>query len=159
MKPLRERLLEVPQIGTLTWIGARPEHGAEMRELLEAELIAGRGLQGDVAARGRVGGNRQVTLVQAEHLPVLGAFTGGAVEPRQLRRNLLVSGINLVALSKLEFRIGDEVVLQGTGACAPCSKMDQTLGEGGFQAMRGHGGITARVLHGGTVRIGDRVRA
>ena len=157
MKSLAERLLEVPQIGALTWIGVRPEHGAELCELTEVEAVEGRGLRGDIAARARVGGNRQVTLVQAEHLPVIGAFMRGAVRPRQLRRNLVVSGINLIALSKLEFRIGEHVVLRGTGACAPCSKMDVTLGEGGFQAMRGHGGITAQVIRGGLIRVGDRV--
>ena len=58
---------------------------------------------------------------------------------------------------KLEFQVGDDVRLLGTGACAPCSKMDVTLGPGGFQAMRGHGGITAQVLRGGVIRRGDRV--
>jgi MOSC domain-containing protein YiiM len=158
MKSLRDRLLEVPQVGTVQWIGVRSEHGAPLTALTEVEALEGRGLVGDVAARAKAGGNRQVTLMQAEHLPVLAAFTGALVTAEQLRRNLVVSGINLVALSKLEFRIGAGVVLIGTGACAPCSKMDETLGPGGFQATRGHGGITARVLRGGVIRIGDAVR-
>jgi MOSC domain-containing protein YiiM len=158
MLSLRDRLLEVPQVGKISWIGVRGEHGADLTELDEVEAIEGRGLAGDLAALARVGGNRQVTLVQAEHLPVLSAFTGARVSAGQLRRNLVVSGINLIALSKLEFQIGDEVVLRGTGACAPCSKMDETLGYGGFQAMRGHGGITAQVVHGGTIRLADSVR-
>ena len=157
MISLQERLRRVPQVGHVSWIGVRSEHGAEMAELSEVEALAQRGLRGDVAARARTGGNRQVSLLQAEHLPVLSAFLAAAISPRQLRRNLLISGINLVALGKLEFRIGSEVVMQGTGACAPCSKMEETLGNGGFQAMRGHGGIIARVLHGGLIRIGDSV--
>ena len=158
MKSLGERLLDVPQLGRVTWIGVRPEHGAELLVLSEVEAVEGRGLRGDIAARARVGGKRQVTLVQAEHLPVLSAFTGHEVGPGQVRRNLLIAGINLIALSKLEFRIGEHVVLRGTGACAPCSKMDDTLGAGGFQAMRGHGGITAQILRGGPIRLGDVVR-
>jgi MOSC domain-containing protein YiiM len=157
VKSLAERLREVPQVGALTWIGVRPAHGAVLTELSEVEATEGRGLRGDVAARARVGGKRQVTLLQAEHLPVIAAFMGARVLPEQLRRNLLVSGINLIALSKLEFRIGERVVLRGTGPCAPCSKMDETLGEGGFQAIRGHGGITAQVIRGGLIRVGDRV--
>ncbi len=159
MKPLKERLLHVPQVGQLAWIGVRPAHDAPMVSLREAELVAERGITGDRAAAGRVGGKRQVTLLQREHLPVIAALTGRMdVVPEQLRRNLVVAGINLLALKNLRFAIGNEVELEGTGPCEPCAKMDEVLGEGGFQAMRGHGGITSRVLRGGKVRIGDEVR-
>lgn len=157
---LRERLLIVPQVGTVTWIGVRPAHDAPMLALDEAEIIEGRGVAGDRAAKGRPFGKRQVTLLQHEHLPVIAALTGRAtVEPSRVRRNVVVAGVNLLALKGLRFSIGDEVVLEGTGPCEPCSKMDGALGEGGFQAMRGHGGITARVVRGGIVRIGASVRA
>jgi MOSC domain-containing protein YiiM len=158
MKTLQERLREVPQHGRVTWIGVRPEHGAPMVALSEGELLEGRGLRGDIAALGKAGGNRQVTLLQEEHLPALAGLTGALeVRPEQLRRNLVVAGINLLALVKLRFAIGD-ALLEATGPCAPCSKMDETLGVGGFQAARGHGGITARVLRGGVIRAGDVVR-
>ncbi len=157
MKPLSERLGDVPQTGAVTWIGVRPAHGEEMRVVAEVQALEGRGLEGDVAAKATVGGNRQVTLVQAEHLPVLSALSGARVLPEMLRRNLVVSGVNLLALNKLEFHIGINVVLLATGACAPCSKMDEALGEGGFQAMRGHGGVTAKVVRGGVIRVGDRI--
>jgi len=130
-----------------------------MLELSEVEAIEQLGLAGDRIVNGRGGGKRQVTLLQAEHLPVVASLTHAErVVPTQLRRNLVVARINLLALSKLEFRIGEEVVLLGTGACAPCGLMDHLLGPGGFQAMRGHGGITAQVLVGGVIRVGDAVR-
>jgi MOSC domain-containing protein YiiM len=149
-----ERLKVVPQVGALTWLGVRPERGAPMRPSEELELVADRGIVGD---RYRAGGNRQVTLIQAEHLPVIAAFTGGAVTPELVRRNLVVSGVNLLSLQKQRFAIGD-VILIGTGPCAPCDKMDAALGAGGFQAMRGHGGICARIERSGVIRRGDRVR-
>lgn len=158
MKPLHERLRQVPQVGRVTWLGARPEHGASMLASEEVELITGRGLRGDVSARSKAGHGRQVTLLQEEHLPVLAGLTGALeVRPEQLRRNVVVAGVNLLALVKLRFEIG-EALLEGSGHCAPCQKMDDTLGPGGFQAVRGHGGITARVLRGGVVRLGDPVR-
>lgn len=161
MKTLRERMADVPQIGALTWIGVRPEHDAPMQTLTQARLIDDRGVDGDIIARsGRAGGKRQVTLVQAEHLPVIAALVGRSeVSPPLVRRNLVVSGINLLALVNVRFHIGDDVILVGTGPCAPCGKMDETLGLGGFQAMRGHGGITARIERGGFIALGAVVRA
>jgi len=96
-------------------------------------------------------------LIQQEHLPVIAALAGHqSVSPQVLRRNLVVSGINLLALRNVEFRIGD-TVLKGSGLCAPCSRMAEALGHGGYNAMRGHGGITASVVTTGTVTLGDPV--
>lgn len=160
MRALHERLLDLPQVGALTWIGVRPAHGAPMVSLDDADVLADRGIVGDVAATSRLGGKRQVTLVQWEHLPVIASLAHAAeATPAMLRRNLVVRGVNLVALGSMRFAVGDEVVLVGTGACAPCGRMDATVGPGAFQAMRGHGGITARVERGGRLRVGDAVRA
>lgn len=143
--------------GRLSWIGVRPERGAPMRVLTEATLLTDRGIQGDrVSARGP-GGKRQVSLIQAEHLPVIASFVGRSeVDPALLRRNLVVQGINLIGLRASMFRIG-EVLLRGNGTCEPCSKMERALGPGGYNALRGHGGVLALVLRGGTIRIGDEV--
>ena len=119
-------------------------------------LSPGMGVEGD-RFRGRVGSKRQVTLVQHEHLPVVAACVQrDQVTPELLRRNLVISGINLLALKDKTFRIGD-AVLEYSGPCEPCSKMERQLGPGGYNAMRGHGGITARVLEPGEIRLGDSV--
>lgn len=124
----------------------------------EAEALAERGVTGDYRAAG-AGGRRQVTLIQKEHLEVIGVLLGrDAVDPRLTRRNLVVSGINVLALKGQRFTVGS-TVLEGTGPCEPCSKMEAALGEGGYNAMRGHGGITARIVVGGVLRLGDAVRA
>lgn len=98
-----------------------------------------------------------MTLIQAEHIDAIGGLVGRAVAPGELRRNLVVSGINLWALRTQVFDVG-AVRLQGTGVCAPCSRMEEALGPGGYNAMRGMGGITASVLDAGTVELGDPVR-
>jgi len=149
-----EQLKIVPQVGTVTWLGVRPARGAPMLTTEEVELVAERGIVGD---RYQFSGNRQVTLIQAEHLPVIAALTGGAVTPELVRRNVVVSGVNLLSLQKQRFAIGGAILI-GTGACAPCEKMEVALGVGGFQAMRGHGGICARIERSGVIRNGDRVR-
>lgn len=114
------------------------------------------GLHGDRYA-GR-SGTRQVTLIQAEHLPVIASCVGlPCVAPQLLRRNIVVRGINLLALKGKVIRIG-KVELEITGLCHPCSKMETQLGAGGYNAMRGHGGMTARVLTPGTIALGDALR-
>jgi MOSC domain-containing protein YiiM len=154
---LRALLTTRPAPGTLRWIGIRPERAAPMQVVEQAALLTGRGLQGDRASARGPGGKRQVSLIQAEHLPVIGGFVGREpVAPELLRRNLVVSGINLIGLRSTAFRIG-EVLLRGQGFCEPCSKMEQALGTGGYNAMRGHGGILASVVRGGQIRLGDEV--
>ena len=157
-RPLTERIKDVPQKGRVRWIGVRPAHEVAMIESARIEVIEAKGLVGDRASKGRIGGKRQVTLIQSEHLDVIAKLTGHVeVTPASLRRNLVIEGINLIALKTLKFRIGNDVILEGTGPCEPCSKMDIALGEGGFQAMRGHGGITTRVIAGGFIEVGDVV--
>ena len=146
-----------PQAGRLDWIGLRPRSRVVMLTVQAAEASRDRGLVGDRHLLRGGGGKRQVTLIQAEHVPVIAALAGHEVTPALLRRNLVVSGINLLSLQKQRFAIGD-VVLVGTSACAPCDKMEASIGEGTFQAMRGHGGICAKIERGGVIRRGDRVR-
>ncbi len=146
----------------------RPARGVASIAVPSAKVLVGRGLDGDrSAARAPTppdGHKRQVSLIQAEHLPLIAAWLGRAtVDAAELRRNIVVSGLNLLAARSpwagetLHMHLGDEVVLELTGPCDPCSKMETTLGRGGYNAMRGHGGLTARVRSGGSVRVGDAV--
>jgi len=142
----------LPQRGTLRWIGLRPGRREPMSAVDEAVLATDVGLVGDRYAGSS--GTRQVTLLQYEHVDTIASLLGGPVTAFDLRRNLLVSGINLLALKNRRFSLG-EAVLEHTGACHPCSRMEKTLGAGGYNAVRGHGGITARVLRGGRIATGD----
>ena len=68
-----------------------------------------------------------------------------------------MAGINLLALKNQRFRVGS-AVLEYTGIADPCSAMEATFGPGGYNIVRGHGGITARILESGIIRIGDSVQ-
>lgn len=154
--PLEELMKQFAGAGTVEWIGIRPEKRAEVIAVNTAQLDPACGIQGDHYA-GR-SGQRQVTLIQAEHLAAMASLLHlEQVKPEQLRRNIVVSGINLLALKDKTFQLGD-AVLEFTGLCHPCSRMEKTLGPGGYNAMRGHGGITARVMTPGTVQLGDACR-
>lgn len=157
MQTVKDLKNRVPQIGRLEWIGMASERMASLRSFDSAVVEIGTGLEGEHHAKSGKG-KRQVTMIQAEYLPVVAALLArGKVTPEELRRNLVISGINLVALKKSRFTIG-EVWFKGTGDCHPCSRMERNLGEGGYAAMRGHGGITTRVLKPGIIRVGDEVR-
>jgi MOSC domain-containing protein YiiM len=155
---LRELMAAFPHAGKVVWIGIRPAPRMTMQALECVEAIAGRGLAGDRSAgKSRPGHARQVTLIQAEHLQAMGdLLRRAAIDASLTRRNIVVSGLNLLALKGQAFRIG-EARLEMTGECHPCSRMESLLGAGGYNAMRGHGGMTARVLEGGLIHLGDAV--
>ena len=149
------RLLATPlRPGIVQWIGLRPARRMPMLAVTEAMLDPAVGLIGDRYAG--ASGKRQVTVMEAEHLHAIASYMDAAATPEQLRRNVVVSGINLHAIGDRPFRLG-AAVLQATGECHPCSRMEETLGPGGYNAVRRHGGITARVLEGGPVRLGDAI--
>ena len=153
---LNELLARLPQRGVVEWIGVRPARRIPLTRVEEAEARAGSGLTGDHFS-GSPESKRQVTLIQAEHLQVIAQLLRHeSLDPGLLRRNIVVRGINLLALNGARFSIGG-ALFEGTGACHPCSRMEEALGTGGYNAMRGHGGITARVLESGIIRRGDEV--
>lgn len=154
---MKELFDTMPQIGTVEWIGLRPEKKADLIEVINVNVNLDNGLEGD-HYKG-TNGKRQVTLIQKEHLDAVASILKkDKIDPSFTRRNIVISGINLQALKEQQFSIGDEVVLETTGICHPCSRMEQNLGPGGYNAMRGHGGITTRVIKAGTIKKGDSVK-
>ena len=138
--------------GRIDWIGLRPARRADVISVDEAQVTA-TGLSGDHAPEGK----RALTLIQAEHLPVIAALAGLAeVPPALLRRNIVVSGLNLLGFRKAQLQIG-AAIIEVSGPCPPCSRMEEALGHGGYTAVRGHGGVYASVIRPGTIRIGDAV--
>ncbi len=155
-QPYTWQTLRVPRSsGRVVWMGLRPARLAPLLECRDIVCDPVSGLSGDHYG-GRTQRKRQVTLIQHEHLAVISALTRNPVTPDQLRRNIVVAGINLLALNGTAFRVG-AALLRGTGLCQPCSRMEAALGPGGYAAMLGHGGITAQILRGGHILIDDPV--
>ena len=152
----QELLDSLPQIGKVNYISIRPVKRAHPQSQESVNVSVEGGLDGDHYSGSSK--KRQVTLIQQEHLDGVANILGKEnIDPGLTRRNIVVSGINLLAFKDRQFQIGD-VVLEMTGLCHPCSRMEENLGPGGYNAMRGHGGITTKVIKGGTVEIGSKVK-
>ncbi len=150
------RLMDGPvRPGTVRWLGLRPARRAPMLAVDGATLDVTCGVVGD-RWQGRPGGNRMVTLIAEEQLAAIASFLGRPVPPEALRRNVVVVGLNLAALKERHVRLGT-AVLEVTGDCHPCTRMEEILGPGGYNAVRGQGGVTARVVMPGEVRLHDAV--
>ena len=156
-KPTLKQLMQnLPQKGKVEWIGIRPEKRKPLN-IVESVTALESGLKGDHYA-GR-SGNRSVALIQQEHIAVIASLLHrDKINPVALRRNIVVSSINLLALEGREFKIGT-TILKMTGPCRPCSHMEEVFGEGGYNAVRGHGGINACVISPGIIKLQDKVEA
>ncbi|WP_420583391.1 MOSC domain-containing protein [Reichenbachiella sp.] len=156
-EPVMKQLLRsIPQVGKVEWIGIRQERKATPTAVEHVIAKKKTGLEGD-HFKGSLTGKRQVTLIQKEHLEAVASILGkDSIDPVLTRRNIVVSGVNLLSFKSQKFKIG-EVTLETSGICAPCNRMEDNLGHGGYNAMRGHGGITARVISEGEIKIGDKV--
>jgi MOSC domain-containing protein YiiM len=141
-----------------------PAAEAGMVALTQVEAIANVGLRGDRYAEG-IGfysprptdpGAREVTLIEAEALDALRVQHGIELAVTEHRRNLTTRGIRLRELIGQQFRIGD-VLLQGVKDCPPCEHLQGLVNKPVLQPLVNTGGIRARVLKGGTLRVGDEL--
>ncbi len=149
-KGLKQFFDSDPAIGRIERIGTRPVKRGDVVEVQTWDLDGGQD-----HARHRE--TRAVTLIQAEHIPIIQSLIHTDFDPLSLRRNLIVSGINLASLRWSTFAVG-EVVLRGTVPCDPCSRMHDLLGPGGYAAMFEMGGLCAAIVQSGTICVGDAVR-
>lgn len=125
--------------------------------------VPGKGLEGDRYARGtgtwsRPGLWSEVTLVRAEDVEELAAELDRELEPSVVRRNLVVRGVEeLALLADASFRVG-EVVLEGVRPCGPCAHLERVTGIPGLRrALAGRGGLRARFVSEGVLRPGDPI--
>jgi MOSC domain-containing protein YiiM len=139
-----------------------PEAGAEMKSVQAATALEDCGLEGDRYCTGtghwsRFGRVCEVTFIAAEDLDDIERETGVSVKNGEHRRNLVTRGISLKALRRGEhFRVG-EVVFEYRGPRSVCRYIERLTEPGMTQALKGRGGICARVIENGKVWVGDEI--
>lgn len=135
-----------------------------MREVQRAMAVAGSGLDGDRYRNG-VGfysqvptdpGARELTLIAEEALAEVTAETGIQIPLHEHRRNITTRGIDVDALLGRQFRIGD-VICEGVRACPPCNHLDELTGKPLLKPLAHRGGLRARIVSGGELRVGAQI--
>lgn len=143
-------------MGKINWIGIRPLKGSPLHSIKKAAVDTVNGLNGDHYC-GK-SGKRQLTLINQEDLKEVAQTMGkNEIDPELTRRNVVFSGKKILPEGNALFRIGDEVIIKITGPCRPCKRMDENLGEGGEEAMKGRGGLTAKIVKDGYFSVGDKI--
>ena len=148
--------------GRLDHIHICAKGSQDMTELREANLIAGKGIEGDRYFLGtgtysdKPAPDRQVTLIESETLEALSRDHNMDLTPVESRRNLTVTGVPLNHLVGKKFRVG-EVVLYGGRLNTPCQYLDDLLGKKLFKLLLNRSGLNCEIVEGGVIRPGDTV--
>jgi MOSC domain-containing protein YiiM len=138
-----------------------PVGGSVMQRVTEVEAVQDKGLAGDRYAE-RTGywtgyDECQVTLIEGEGLDQIQADTSVQVTEGQHRRNIVTRGITLHDLRGKAFRVGG-AILEYDRPRPPCRYIQSVSERGMTKALgRNRGGICARVIHSGTIRVGDGI--
>ncbi len=144
--------------GILEQIVIRPVKRQKTKSVEKVEVDPEIGLVGDHYHK--INGDRQVTLISLHHLDQLASKLGLVhIDSSLTRRNLLISGLDFdqLLLQHVTLKIGKKVALRITGPCKPCGQMERTIGKGAREAMADLGGLTARVVSGGSIQVGDEI--
>ena len=151
--------------GVLRGIYVAAEAGGAMTHRDTAQLVAGRGIEGDryferagTFSPEGASPDHEVTLIAAEEVERFLTDTGVEISPGELRRNLLVEGVDLNAWVGRGFRIG-HVELEGIRLCEPCRTLAERVAPEVLSALVHRAGLRARVVCDGRIRIGDPVVA
>lgn len=127
----------------------------ETQSMTEVECRAGHGIRGDRFWDHAEDYAGQITFFAEEiHVGLLRELALAPWSPAAYRRNVLTRGTDLPALIGKEFEV-QGVRFQGMAECKPCYWMDQAVGAGAESALRGRGGLRAKILSDGPLRVDD----
>lgn len=119
------------------------------------ECVSGRGIRGDRFFDYRHDYKGQITFFSGEIFAKMArAFAITDKSPGVLRRNVIVSGIDLKELIGADFEL-QGVRFRGTAHCAPCYWMDTAFARGAEKFLAGRGGLRARILTDGRIHVGE----
>ncbi len=140
-----------------------PEVGNPLTAVEQVNAIAGHGLEGDRkfkhegSTSSEYSPDRELTLIEAEAIEAAKREYGIDLEAIESRRSVLTRGVALNHLVGRRFRVGD-VLLEGIRLCEPCGHLESLTRKGVRKALVHRGGLRAKILEGGVIRLGDPIR-
>ncbi|MEP6645965.1 MAG: MOSC domain-containing protein [Saprospiraceae bacterium] len=143
-------------ISAIRSIIIRPQRRTLPVRVQEAKIID-TGIEGDHYAK--ADGNRQVTLIAKDQLDEMAATVGFQGDAHlECRRNIMVDTLPKENLKGKKIALGRDVILEITGYCTPCSRMEENFGEGAIDAFSERAGWTAKVISHGAIYVGDLIK-
>lgn len=145
--------------GIVEEIYVTPQGSEDMKLVGEVDTIEGCGIEGDRYCEGtgfwtQYGDVCQVTLISAEDLDYIERELDIHVKNGQHRRNIITRGLDLSDLRGARFKVG-EAILEYDRPRPPCRHVQELTEPGMTRALRGRGGICARVVRAGKIQSGD----
>lgn len=130
----------------------KPPGKTPMTRVKEVNCVAGKGLEGDRFFEHKDNFKGQVTFFSLSVYETLcQKFNIHDKDVSDFRRNVIVSDADLNALIGETFEV-QGIQFEGSEEAKPCYWMNQAFAEGAEEAMKGHGGLRARILSTGVLR-------
>lgn len=123
-------------------------------EVSEIACVAGSGIREDRYFDHQPDYKGQITFFSSEVFQLMKRELGlDSADAGSSRRNVLISGVDLNQWIGKEFEL-QEVRFFGVEECRPCAWMDQAFAPGAHLWLMGRGGLRARILTDGTLKLG-----
>lgn len=150
--------------GTVISIHTAPTPGAPVVSVDAVHAVPGKGLEGDryfrrasAFSKSKLMPEYEITLIEAEAIEAFSREYGIEFKPGDARRNLVTHGVRLNELLGHEIAVG-EVTLRVIRLCDPCSHLAKVAHPNVLPGLVHRGGLRARILNEGTIRVGDPIR-
>ena len=139
-------------------IGIAKNKKQEIKEVIEVELVAGKGVVGDRNFQENNNEHNQLTLIESENIDYYNEKFGLKISYLAFRRNIVTNGIKLNDLVDKKLLIGKTKV-KVIDLCRPCKSLQENLGQKNIiKEFLIRGGLRCKILNNSNIKIGDEIR-
>jgi len=124
----------------------------------QAYLEKGKGIVNDRYYENFKEKKEQVTLISLEEINAFNNHVNQNIEPKDFRRNIIVSGIDLNKLIDKQIKI-NQVILKIHEICQPCKYLQDKLKLPSLvKLLVNKSGVRAEIIKSGNLSVGDTIK-